>query len=36
MGDQCREAYFLVAEAKYAAGEFQYWEIYLGGKFRKQ
>jgi hypothetical protein len=20
MGDQCREAYFLVAEAKYAAG----------------
>ena len=33
MGKECKEAYFLIAEAKYAAGEFQYILTNVGGKF---
>lgn len=36
MGDQCKEAFFLMAEAKYAAGEFQYLSINPGEKWRRQ
>ena len=32
MGDECKEAFFLMAEAKYAAGEFQYFLFQLGEK----
>jgi V-type H+-transporting ATPase subunit D len=32
MGKECKEAYFLIAEAKYAAGEFQYLFSYSGEK----
>lgn len=35
MGKECKEAYFLIAEAKYAAGDFQYALAYAGEKFWK-
>ena len=36
MGDQCKEAFFLMAEAKYAAGEFQYFSVNSGVKSQRQ
>jgi hypothetical protein len=36
MGDQCKEAFFLMAEAKYAAGEFQYFSVNSGAKSQRQ
>lgn len=36
MGEECKEAFFLMAEAKYAAGEFQYGHPYSGAKSQRQ
>ena len=32
MGEECKEAFFQVAEAKYGAGEFQYVIVYGQGQ----
>jgi V-type H+-transporting ATPase subunit D len=36
MGEECKEAFFLMAEAKYAAGEFQYGSPYSGARSQRQ